>query len=383
MDHSSINASESWISHMSNKVKSGGGINLAQGIPGFRPPAELLQILSGISHNDIHQYPPGNGYPELVKQICRSYSPVADIQPGEVLVVQGATEGISLAYTYMINIYGKRWSALAFDPVYESYGQLPAIFHNKLVRIPQGQSGSIDRNMVEKKVRAENVKLVFVNSPGNPFGRVWSEEDFDWIFGLAEKFDFRILLDAVYKDLYFGEDEPHTPISGNKDRIFYVNSFSKMLSITGWRIGYLIAGSRDMANIRAIHDYIGLCAPSVLQYAISEYLSVSDYGSDYTGQIRDKLSDNYSLAKTELEKSGFYVEPAGGGYFVWCRLPSGAGNGVDFAIKLYDNQKVGIVPGIHFSGEAGFYVRINIAREKEELVEGLSRIRQFAIGQGA
>ena len=132
-----------------------------------------------------------------------------------------------------------------------------------------------------------------------------------------------------------------------------------------------------MLKIRAIHDYTGLCAPSILQYAISEYLSYSDYGAEYVKRVRENLGLNYSLAKNNLEEKGFYVENAGGGYFIWCRLPDESVSGVDFALKLYENKKVALVPGIHFSEAAKSWLRINIARKREELEEGLWRMAEF------
>ncbi len=375
--------SVSWIAYMSNKVKSGGGINLAQGLPGFDPPGKLLQILHDISLDSIHQYPPGNGHPELVNQICNSYYYNKPLSQEEVLIVQGATEAISLVYTYMIHRFGNNWSSLAFDPVYESYKELPKIFDNEIIRVPFAKGGLIDKTELEKHISSKDVKLVFVNSPGNPYGKIWTKEEFEWLFFLADKYDFYILLDAVYKDLHFGDVPPYLPFELSRERLFYVNSFSKMLSVTGWRVGYLITEKSLMRDIRSIHDYTGLCAPSILQYAISDYLASSTYAKDYLQDIRQKLSDNYHFMQSELEKSGFNIEPAGGGYFVWCRLPENVGNGIEFSKQLYARQKVGVVPGIHFSSEAENWIRINIAKEKDELTEALYRIYTFLNRQDA
>lgn len=362
---------------MSNKVKAGGGINLAQGIPGFNPPDELLRILAEKSFQNVHQYAPGNGSAELVNQICRHYPGPEAISPDELLVVQGATEGFCLVHTYLNNKFGNNWASLAFDPVYESYSQLPRIFNSHFIRIPTGKGGELDRAKTEYHLSGGKVKLVCVNSPGNPLGKIWTEEEFGWIFSLAMKYDFYILLDAVYKDLFYGDMEPFIPLSMNRRRLFYINSFSKMLSITGWRVGYMITCRNIMKELRAIHDYTGLCAPSILQYSISDYLALNDYGREYVSNIRSKLSANYMFAVSELEKLDFVTEPAGGGYFIWCRLPGRFKDGVSFALELYDNQKVGVVPGIHFSNNASSWIRINIAREESELSSGLNRIAGF------
>ncbi len=370
-------ASESWISHMSNKVKAGGGINLAQGIPGFDPPKQLLRILKDMSMEAVHQYPPGNGQSDLVKLICHNYRKLGLVSPDEMLIVQGATEGVSLVYTYMNKQYGNSWSSMAFDPVYESYNELPKIFNNELVKMPFVKGGEIDKELFESKVKSHNVKLVFINSPGNPYGKIWTEDEFLWLFSLAGKYDFFILLDAVYKDLYYGDTPPFNPIGINRERLFYINSFSKMLSITGWRVGYLICDNDKMKRIRAIHDYTGLCAPSILQYSISKFLELSDYGADYVESIRSCLNENYLYLKPMFEDIGFNVAESGGGYFIWCKLPEKFGRGVDFALQLYDKQKVAVVPGIHFSEDANKWVRINIARKKDELEQALIRIGKY------
>lgn len=370
-------ASESWISRMSNMIKAGGGINLAQGIPGFSPPGELLEILRNKVSGDVHQYPPGNGQAKLVKQICANYKQYRKLVPEEILVVQGATEGINLVYTYLVNRLGNDWYALAFDPVYESYRELPKIYNNNLVKIPLMAGGEISREKVEGEIDSKNVKLVFVNSPGNPYGKIWSRDEFEWIMRLSKKKGFYVLIDAVYKDLYFGSDEPYYPLSGDWSRLFYVNSFSKMLSITGWRIGYLMAESGIMKELRSIHDYTGLCAASILQYSISDYLEENEYGRKYVSGIRNILAENYLYAKKELEALGFIPEETGGGYFIWCRLPENKLSGVEFALQLYEQQKVGVIPGIHFRDEAQNWIRINIARDKDELSTALKSIKVF------
>lgn len=370
-------SAESWIARMSNKVKFGGGINLAQGMPGFNPPDQLLRDLNELCFKPVHQYPPGNGHPELLSQICESYKGVAQIDPDEALIVQGATEGVSLVYTYMMHRFGNSWSSLAFDPVYESYNQLPKVFNMGQVKVPFKEGGEIDKTFIEKQIVEHAVKLIFVNSPGNPYGKIWTKAEFDWLFELADKYDFFILLDAVYKDMYFGKSIPYQPFAIKRDRLFYINSFSKMLSITGWRVGYLITEKSIMSEIRAIHDYTGLCAPSILQYAISDYLAKSNYAEEYIEVIRNKLSENYLFMTNELEQLGFSVEQSGGGYFIWCRLPENLDNGLDFSLNLYDKQKVAVVPGIHFSSESKYWIRINIAREKKELVQAVFRIGKY------
>jgi aminotransferase len=132
-----------------------------------------------------------------------------------------------------------------------------------------------------------------------------------------------------------------------------------------------------MQKIKSIHDYTGLCAPSILQQAIVEYLKENDFGKDYISNLRNKLRDSYNHLSGELEKLGFEIPETKGGYFVWAKLPEKYSNGFKFAIDLYDQQKVAVIPGEHFSDNAINYIRFNIAREKSEVEEGIKRIKDF------
>jgi len=366
----------SYISFMSNKVKEFGGINLAQGIPGFDPPKELLDNLSHIAKGNIHQYAPGNGNNELLDFLLEKYQTEYQFKKSDFLITQGGTEALSLLYIYFSKIIPKPFSALAFDPVYESYKYLPKIFNTEFVPFSFEKDSSVDFNKLEETCIANNVKVIFLGSPGNPYGRIWTRKEMDSIIALSKKLDVFIVLDAVYRELYY-EEKPYIPLDQFNPNLFYTNSFSKLFSITGWRIGYLIAHPDHMPEIKAIHDYTGLCAPSVLQQAIVEYLKVTEFGNDYIHNLRTKLAEGYNHLSSELIKLGFEIPETKGGYFVWAKLPNQFPDGFSFAIDLYDEQKVAVIPGEHFSDKTRNYVRFNIAQEKQELEEGIKRIKKF------
>jgi len=366
--------SGSYISFMSNKVKSHGGINLAQGIPGFDPPKELTDILSRITNENIHQYAPGNGNNELLGLLLNKYQKEYSFKKDDILITQGGTEALSLLYTYFNKILPKPFSALAFDPVYESYKYLPGIFNTDFVSFSFEDDFSIDFVKLKSTCIANNVKVIFLGSPGNPFGKVWSKEEITSLLELSKQENVFIILDAVYKELYY-DQKPYIPLDQFNPNLFYTNSFSKLFSITGWRIGYLIAHQDHMQKIKSIHDYTGLCASSVLQQAVVEYLKKYDFGNAYVSNLREKLKDSYYYLSSELMKLGFEIPETKGGYFVWAKLPSNYPDGFKFTIDLYDQQKVAVIPGEHFSDNAKNYIRLNIAREKAEIDEGIKRIR--------
>lgn len=363
----------SLISYFSNLVKQNGGINLAQGIPGYKPPEELTDILSKIAKKDIHQYAPGKGNAKLLELIS-----VMDNKPVKnILIVQGATEAIVLIYIYLSQKFDK-FNVMSFDPAYESYINLPKIFNHNYYSFNYDDNYNIDVEKLEKSIKQNNIKLLMISSPGNPFGKAYQKDLIKNILTLAEKYDFYILFDAVYRDLYFN-NVPYNPLELNSNRLFYINSFSKMFSITGWRIGYLIADDKHIKNIESIHDYIGLCAPSVLQESIANYISEFDFGKKYLTNLRKKLTESFQTLSKSLINHGFKIPETDGGYFIWSKLTDIYPDGFSFAMDLYNTQKVACIPGIHFSQNGKKLIRWNIAREIDEIQEAINRINSFII----
>ncbi|MFP4024641.1 MAG: pyridoxal phosphate-dependent aminotransferase [Thiohalospira sp.] len=376
MDEKYRKPSGSYISFMSNKVKTHGGINLAQGIPGFNPPKELTQILSKLAKENLHQYAPGNGNNELLKLLVEKYQSDYAFTKDDFMILQGATEALSLLYIYFNKILSKPFSALAFEPVYESYMHLPKIFNTGFVPFAFDKNSSVDFFQLESVCKAKNVKVIFIGTPGNPFGKIWNKQEIDNLLKLSKSLDIFIIFDAVYRDLYF-EEKPYIPLDQFYPNLFYVNSFSKILSITGWRVGYLIAHQKHMDHIKSIHDYTGLCAPSLLQEAIVRYLKNYNYGADYISSLRENLKQSYQLLTSEFKKLGFKIPETKGGYFVWAKLPKDFSDGFKFAVDLYEHQRVAVIPGEHFSDNAKNYIRLNIARPIAEVKEGIQRIKVF------
>jgi len=367
---------ESLISFMGTKVKQGGGINLAQGLPGFDPPKELIEELKIASDKDNHQYQPNMGNFSLVDKIIKSYKNHYSLTNNNIIVTCGATEALSLLFLYLKEKISSKFSVLSFDPPYEVYKQLPKLFNIPFVPVKYPVREDDNLSYIENEIIKNNVKIIFVSSPGNPFGKILSKNNILQLLVLAKKYDIYIIFDAVYKDLYF-EKPPYLPLDKLCSNLFYVNSFSKQLSITGWRIGYLICDESHIRDLKNMHDYTGLCAPSVLQEAIANYLDKYLMGKDYIDYVRKQLKQNYYFFKDALTMAGIDVSDIDGGYFIWTKLPEKHRNGFEFALNLYAQTKVAVVPGIHFSDNAINYIRINFARPVNELEVAKEKILQF------
>lgn len=365
----------SLISFFSNKVKQYGGINLAQGIPGFAPPEKLIKKLSEVAPlPNIHQYAPGIGNFKLLDILTEHYKQQATLTRDNLLIVQGATEAVTLIYLYLKQLLGKL-NILGFDPVYESYNNLPRIFNDLFIPYYLIE-GSIDFHQLEKQIFENNINLIFINSPGNPLGKVFTKAEIDKLIDLSAKYKFYIIIDAVYRELYFSEP-PYIPIDINNPYLFYVNSFSKIFSITGWRVGYFICHTDHMKKMRSLHDYTGLCVANPIQTALAEYIMNEGIVNDYVVELRGKLKKSFDTLHKALTEFDFEIPKIDGGYFIWAKLPQPYDDGFKFAIDLYEQEKVAIIPGIHFSKKGKEYVRFNAARELDEIEAGIVGIKKF------
>ncbi len=366
--------SGSLISYFSNLVKQYGGINLAQGIPGFQPPVELTNHLSEVLSTNCHQYAPGLGNNKLREQILLNYP---NLEPTtDLFVTNGATEAISLIYTYLESMLKKELNVLTFSPAYESYLHLPKIFGNNLSTIPVSNNSYFEKSELLKVIQDKNIKLIFLASPGNPFGKIATKKEIEDLVSICNQENVYLIIDAVYSDLYFGEEKPFYPTKSISAYIFYVNSYSKKLSITGWRIGYFFANNKHFKQLSYIHDYIGLSSPAPLQEAVANYLA-NENSDKYIDILKNIMKENLIKSSQRLVNQGFECPRIDGGYFIWAKMPNSWNNSLEFGISLYDNYKTAIIPGRHFGAEWDNYIRINIAREKQELDQGIDNIIKF------
>ncbi len=366
----------SLISYMSTMVKQKGGVNLAQGLPGYEPPVEMLQHLSEIVHNPIHQYPPGIGNFKILDLLEAQYSKHMNVSRNNLLITQGATEAISLLYLYLKQKIGEQYSVMAFGPAYESYTQLPRYLGQKFVEARLTDDGGFDAIEIEKQIQQNNVKLFFMASPANPYGRIMPKAYVEQLIEICQKNSCYIIFDAVYKELYY-ENPPFIPYEHIGPQVFYVNSFSKLLSITGWRVGYMITHESHMKEIRKMHDYTGLCANSVLQEAIAYYLENYNMGLDYVADLRKKFFESFKRMSLVLIELGFTIPQTDGGYFIWSQLPQGFDNGFEVAVDLYEQTGIATVPGIHFSPEGKKFIRFNIARPDSDIDKAVEAVNEF------
>lgn len=296
---------------MSKLAMEHNAINLSQGFPNFPVDEQLTDILQGIAKDSIHQYAPMAGYPPLLTKISgmiqRCYG--RNVVPStELLVTAGATQAIYASVQALVHA-GEE--VLILDPSYDCYEPPVILTGAKPIRIPLNDDFTPNWERIEQAITPKT-RMLIVNNPHNPSGRIFSLEDIEQLENVLAKHPNLLLLsDEVYEFITF--EERH--ISANTrqkliDRTIVVSSFGKTFHITGWKVGYLVAPEQLMIEIKKVHQFLVFCVNSVAQVALSEYLDKVD-----VLQLGSFYQDKRDLFRKLITESRFELLPSEGSYF--------------------------------------------------------------------
>ena len=299
---------------MSEMASDYGAINLSQGFPDFDGPPELMERLSWHICHGHNQYAPLAGVPELKQQIARKVHDLygAEVAPdAEVAVTPGATEALYCAITACVYPGDE---VIVFDPAYDTYAPCVSLNGGISRHIPMSYPDfAIDWQRVGETIN-DRTRLIILNSPHNPSGTVWSEEDIRELRRVIDGKDILLVSDEVYEHITF-DGRDHLSLLRYPDlaaRAFCISSFGKTLHVTGWRIGYCVAPVELMREFLKIHQFINFSTNTPMQYALADYLG------EHPSKCLE-LSDFYlkkrNLFNGLLSKTRFNFIPSQGTYF--------------------------------------------------------------------
>lgn len=335
------NTPTSIFSIMSQLANKHGAINLSQGFPNFPVDERLLNITKNLIGKNVHQYTPMNGLPSLLENIAsltfKNYKRKVNIA-SEMLITAGATQGI---YTVINSFVKNNDEVIILDPSYDSYEPSVLVAGGKPVRISLNDDYSPNFNRIEDAI-TKNTKLIIINNPHNPTGKIWKESEFQALESLLEKHDHVLLLsDEVYE--YISFSHPHISINTRtklRDKAIVASSFGKSLHVTGWKVGYLIAPEKLMLEIKKIHQFLVFSISSLSQHAISEYLDIVDFN-----EIEKMYVSKRTLFQNLLKNSKFELLPCEGTYFQVVNYKQISTKGdMDFAKELIVKHGVAAIP---------------------------------------
>lgn len=321
------------FAEMSALAASTGAINLGQGFPDEDGPAEVLEAARRAITDGVNQYPPGRGMPVLLRAIAehqqRFYGIDAD-PDAEILVTAGATEALA---STILALTDEDDEVVTFEPFYDSYAAIIGLSRARHVTVPlRGPDFQPDLDEFRAAV-TDRTRLILINNPHNPTGTVLTRETLEVIVELAHEHDAIIVTDEVYEHLTF--DKPHIPIAslpGARDRTVTISSGGKTFSVTGWKIGWLIAPREIVSAITAVKQFITYVNGAPFQPAIAVGLGLHD---SYFDSAASTLKAKRDILSSGLVSAGFTVSRPQGGYFVVAdAAPLGVTDAADFCRRL-------------------------------------------------
>jgi methionine aminotransferase len=358
---------------MSKMAAEHDAINLSQGFPNFPVDSVLTDIVIRLAKENVHQYLPMSGYPPLLSNIAllvkNSYRRII-LPTTEILVTAGATQAI---FTTIQALVQRDDEVIILDPSYDCYEAPILLCSAKPVRVSLNDDYTPNWSAIKKACTA-NTKMIIINNPHNPTGKILTQSDFEALESLLQKYpEIIVLSDEVYEYITFEEKHisAHTRIK-LLHRCVMISSFGKSFHVTGWKVGYLVAPEHLMKEIKKIHQFLVFSVNSLCQVAISEYLdvvSVEGIGSLY----QEKRDYFRKLLKT----SRFELLPSEGTYFqVASYAAISSENDVAFCERLITEYGVAAIPISTFyeNGKDLHLIRFCFAKDNATLEEAAKRL---------
>lgn len=366
---------DSVIRRMTRVSLQYGAVNLSQGFPDFAPPKELLDRLAEVTGEDFHQYSITWGAQNFREALAEKQSRLMGrkIDPnGEIVVTCGSTEAMMAAMMTVANPGDK---VIVFSPFYENYGADTILSGAEPIYVPlYPPEFKFNADELEAAFKQHPKALILCN-PSNPCGKVFTYDELKLIADFVEKYDTFVITDEVYEHIVY-EPNKHTyfaSLPGMWERTISCSSLSKTYSITGWRLGYIIAPPEIIDVAKKVHDFLTVGAAAPLQEAAVTGLR---FGDDYYKWLQDKYTGKRNLFLKGLDDLGIVHTVPQGAYYVLLDISEfGFESDLEFCEVLARDVGVGAVPGSSFFREpVNHLIRMHFAKKDETLNEALNRL---------
>lgn len=350
-------------------------VNLSQGFPDFDPPQAVLERLAQVAFEGPHQYSLTWGAKNCRDALAKKFEHFAGtpIDPeSEIVITCGGTEAMMSAVLTIVNPKDK---IAIFSPFYENYGADAILSGAEPIYIPlRPPNYDFVANDLENAFRAGAKALILCN-PSNPCGKVFTREELLAILALAQKYDAWIITDEVYEHIVYAPFEHiyFSTLPGARERTIICGSLSKTYSITGWRLGYVIAPANIIDRAKKVHDFLTVGAAAPLQEAIVPALK---FGDEYYQDLQNKYTQKRELFLNGLDAIGLTHNTPQGAYYVMVDISKfGFASDLEFCETLAREVKVGAVPGSSFFHEnEQRYIRFHFAKKEERLRAALANL---------
>ena len=375
---------ESVIREMTREALKHGAVNLSQGFPDFPAPEDLKRAAAAAINDDVNQYAVTWGAKDFRAAIgdkTRWFLGLDYDPEREITVTCGSTEGMIAA---MMATVDPGEEVVVFEPFYENYAP-DAILSGATPRYVSLRAP--DWTFDPEELRAAfnpRTKAVILCNPNNPTGKVFTREEMEFIAGLCREFDALCFTDEIYEHIVYPREDREVEhismaqLEGMKERTLVVNSMSKTYSVTGWRVGYVLAPPDITGAVRKVHDFLTVGAAAPLQRAGAYALRMPP---EYYADLQREYLRRRDLLLPVLEDVGFKLFRPDGAYYVMTDISAfGFSDDVEFTRHLIQQVGVACVPGSSFYSrpELGArQVRFCFCKKDETLEAAADRLRRL------
>lgn len=351
-------------------------ISLGVGEPDFVTPWHIREKAISSLEQGSTSYTSNKGMPELRKAIAQhlktKYKLDYDFEE-EVLITVGVSEGLDLVMRAVLNPGDK---VIVPEPYYVAYTAVVHLAGGIPVTIPTSPKTNFKIGPKDiEKAYSKDVKAILLGYPSNPTGASYTKKELLALAAVAKKLDILVITDEVYDELTY--DYPHTPMAtlpGMKERIVYLNGFSKVYAMTGFRMGWACGPAEVIAAMTKIHQYTMLCAPITGQIAAREAIT---NGFKETQNMKAEYQRRRKFIVEQLNEIGLECHMPEGAFYAFPSIKKSGESSMDFAQNLLNEQKVALVPGVAFGKSCEGFVRISYASSYENLKEAIARMRVY------
>lgn len=366
---------DSVIRRMTRIANKYGAVNLSQGFPDFDPPKQITDRLSEVASEGPHQYALTWGAKNFRDAIAAKYEHFSGIKvdpESEIVVTCGSTEAMMAT---MLSITNPKDKVVIFSPFYENYGADTILSGAEPIYVPLVPPDfTFSIEQLENAFK-QGAKALILCNPSNPCGKVFTFEELTAIADVVKKYDAYVVTDEVYEHIVYAPNKHiyMQALDGMRERTIVCNSLSKTYSITGWRLGYVIANPEIIDRVKKVHDFLTVGAAAPLMEAATVGLKFDD-------KYYDELAAHYAHMKEVfvggLEKLGLkYTDPQGAYYVLVDVSELGVKDDVKFCEWLAQYVGVAAVPGSSFFREdVNNLIRFHFAKQDDTLNEAINRL---------
>ena len=366
---------DSVIRRMTRIANKYGAVNLSQGFPDFNPPKQITDRLSEVASEGPHQYALTWGAKNFRDAIAAKYEHFSGIKvdpESEIVVTCGSTEAMMAT---MLSITNPKDKVVIFSPFYENYGADTILSGAEPIYVPLVPPDfTFSIEQLENAFK-QGAKALILCNPSNPCGKVFTFEELTAIADVVKKYDAYVVTDEVYEHIVYAPNKHiyMQALDGMRERTIVCNSLSKTYSITGWRLGYVIANPEIIDRVKKVHDFLTVGAAAPLMEAATVGLKFDD-------KYYDELAAHYAHMKEVfvggLEKLGLkYTGPQGAYYVLVDVSEFGVKDDVKFCEWLAQYVGVAAVPGSSFFREdVNNLIRFHFAKQDDTLNEAINRL---------